>query len=556
MKTIYVHIGTPKTATTYLQHYFAHNRAKLLDDGVYYLTDQRGLNAEGIAVALGFWETHDETTHVEDLTWFRQELRAAMASSARRIVISSEVFCETNGNRLSLLRRLHAELEACDADRIVIVCYLRRQDQFVESRVAFDIARWGVSTPVGNADPDAMVEYADYYKLLSDYRTVFGGDIVARPFEKRQLLNGNILDDFLDVIRVSPGPGHTLPPDGAHNSRVRGDLLEMIRLYNGSALGAGRDYAYIVEQLLPGLFTSEQLSETPGKRFLSLGPAERNRILKRYLAGNRKVAIEYLGRKDGKLFLEPVASEVPDEERPPKLDIDEVTPLVMHMIIGLFAKFAPHRTRIDALESRSIALQSQGAKHEGWLHSLEARQRAFETRLNDLEGCLSALRSSEATRADAAEARASEVESRLHEANERVTRLEQQHRVLQMTVACQSLSKKKLIGWGTGAAFRADFFRTPISLAYVIDNDAKKWGRKLQGLSIEDPGRLQKEDPRNTVVVVYSAFYEAIAAQIAQYGQFTVLPSDVVGRYATTDVIAAEQTKTRRGRTRGNLALA
>ena len=77
MKTIYLHIGTPKTGTTHLQYFFAHNKAALLDDGLYYVTDRNGVSAQGIAAALGFWEDRDPKAHTERLDWFRSEMRRA-----------------------------------------------------------------------------------------------------------------------------------------------------------------------------------------------------------------------------------------------------------------------------------------------------------------------------------------------------------------------------------------------------------------------------------------------------------------------------------------------
>ena len=39
MKTLYLHIGTPKTATTYLQQFLFVNADRLMKDGIYYPSD-------------------------------------------------------------------------------------------------------------------------------------------------------------------------------------------------------------------------------------------------------------------------------------------------------------------------------------------------------------------------------------------------------------------------------------------------------------------------------------------------------------------------------------
>lgn len=494
MKTIYIHIGTPKTGTTHIQSYLSHNRAKLLDEGVCYLTDKRGVTVQGVALSLGFWEDHDPLAYHENVEWFRGQLKEALASRAERIVISTEMFCEAIASRREMLvRRLHAMLKSCGSARIVVVCYVRRQDLFVESRQANDIARWGVSPPVSDIDPETILNYADYYKLLSDYRAVFGQHVVVRPYEKAQLVNGDVLDDFLHVIGLTRNPDYALPAGAEHNRRLRGDLLELLRLYNLSSLGQGRDYGLVPLRFLPSLFTAEQMSDGPGSRFLWLSRTKRTEILKRYAASNRKVAIEFLGRKDGKLFRDPVVFTAKDPLNGRGLQFDEMVPLVMHMLTGLFATFEPHRGRIAAVESK-------GATLEGWAHSLEARSRAFESRCNELV--------------------------------RRIDELERQQRELQWTLACQSLDGKKLIGWGTGAAFRAHHAKAPVPLAYVIDNDQNKWGGKIDGITILDPDQLEQESLRDVAIIVYSSSFDAIAEQISRYGKFTIIPSDVVAKHA------------------------
>lgn len=507
MKTIYIHIGTPKTGTTHLQAYFSHNREKLRQDGVCYLADKKGLTVQGVALSLGFWEEHDPTAYHESVDWFRGQLKEALASSADRIVISTEMFCEALAHRRPMLiRRLHAMLTSCGAARMVVVCYVRRQDLFVESRQANDIGRWGVSPPVSDIDPETIVNYADYYKLLSEYREVFGKQIVVRPFEKDQLVNGDVLDDFLQVIGLTRSPDYALPVGKDHNRRLRGDLLELLRVYNASGLGEGRDYGLVPLRFLPSLFTPEQASSGPGARFLSLSKSKRTEILKRYAASNRKVAIEFLGRKDGKLFRDPVVFAHKDPLAGKPLQLEEMAPLVVHMATGLFAQLEPVRARVGALEGAG-----QG---------LSGRVNALDGRVNDERR--------------AAEARIAALESSLRDAIERCTRLEEQQQELRWKLVC--LEGKKLIGWGTGSAFRSHYARTPVPLAYIIDNDAGKWGRRLQRISIDAPERLAQEDPREVAIVVYSSSFDAIAAQIARYGAFTVVPSELLVKQAPSQL--------------------
>ena len=144
------------------------------------------------------------------------------------------------------------------------------------------------------------------------------------------------------------------------------------------------------------------------------------------------------------------------------------------------------------------------------------------------------------------EERVRSLESQLSLANERATKLERERGELERErgqaerrrrehdwqLACRSLEDKRVVGWGTGAAFRRDHAQNPVPLAYLVDNNETSWGRRCEDTLIEPPARLRKEDPRDVIIVVYSAAFDAIATQIAGYGPFTVVPSDVVAQYA------------------------
>jgi hypothetical protein len=502
MKTVYLHIGTPKTGTSHLQRFMSPNRAALLADGIYYLTDRQGLSAQGIALALGFWEEHDPHAYVESLEWFRAEMRRALVSTADIILLSTEMFCATPVNRrMRLLRRLRGELTALGIDRIDIVCYLRRQDLFLESAHANDIVNWGITSPVSDAD-FSHYPYVDYYKLLSDYRKVFGDTITVRTYERSQLKNGDILDDFFEVIGATRNPKYVAPKRDEANERVRGDLLEMLRLYHASGLGKRRDYSFFRWHFLPALFTGEQLGREVGARFRVLSPAKRAAILRRFGASNRKVAREFLGRKSGRLFLEPVVAG-PREDRRGGLQIEEAVPLFMQMAAELFAREEPVPARLDKLGQQLTAAEQRCA-------DLEAQSRAVQ---------------------------------------QECARLEAQRREMEWRLNSALSPGKKIIGWGTGAAFRMDYPQNPVPLAYLIDNDSTKWGKTLENIPVQHPGLLERERPGDVIVVVYSMAFDAICAQIAQMGHFTVVPGQVFARDAPRSVA-----RRRAGRTTGSVA--
>jgi hypothetical protein len=71
-----------------------------------------------------------------------------------------------------------------------------------------------------------------------------------------------------------------------------------------------------------------------------------------------------------------------------------------------------------------------------------------------------------------------------------------------------------IVGWGTGTAFQANHRLIGRDLAFVIDSDAGKWGRVIDGIPIHPQSALASLDAERTAVVVFSCFYDEIATSI------------------------------------------
>jgi hypothetical protein len=71
-----------------------------------------------------------------------------------------------------------------------------------------------------------------------------------------------------------------------------------------------------------------------------------------------------------------------------------------------------------------------------------------------------------------------------------------------------------IVGWGTGSAFQANHQLIGRDLAFVIDSDPSKWGGTIAGVTIRPQSVLSSLDGERTAVVVFSCFYEEIAARI------------------------------------------
>jgi hypothetical protein len=92
----------------------------------------------------------------------------------------------------------------------------------------------------------------------------------------------------------------------------------------------------------------------------------------------------------------------------------------------------------------------------------------------------------------------------------------------------------RVVGWGSGSVF--DYFQAlyPLRLDYIVDNDPTRRGRRMAGAEVVGPERLAADDPRDTVVIIYSAAWPEIQRQVAVLGPYECVPATAAFADATT----------------------
>ncbi len=99
-----------------------------------------------------------------------------------------------------------------------------------------------------------------------------------------------------------------------------------------------------------------------------------------------------------------------------------------------------------------------------------------------------------------------------------------------------------LVGWGTGAQFRALHTSLDRPLDFVVDSDATRWGTTIEGCTVRSPEILATLDPSRTVIVVFSAFRDEIRAAARAFGDFRVVAAPDVATlrpfHPLTDMVA------------------
>lgn len=194
-KTIYFHIGTVKTGSSYLQKTMWENRGALEEEGATYLTVMPP------ALHLPRYANAD---FLDDPTLHDAARRLIEDAPCDRIIISEEGLFGRPQLMLSPL---------FDGFRKEVLVYVRRPAELVASWAAEIIAPYnavssGFPWQSGLMEFDLALVMASnaYAACMGRCFSVFSrGDfagINVRPFEKAQLVRGDLLDDFLAHVGV------------------------------------------------------------------------------------------------------------------------------------------------------------------------------------------------------------------------------------------------------------------------------------------------------------------------------------------------------------------
>ncbi|WP_434340558.1 hypothetical protein [Motilimonas cestriensis] len=213
MKAI-LHIGTEKTGTTSLQHFFSNNRQVLSQQGILYARspgDENHLKLYTYALdddkqddAYIYRGLQELSKRQQWRATFQHELKQEIKHAAQQgihTVIFSNEHCHSRLTRENEIQRLKELLEPLFSE-IAVSVYLRRQDQLAVSlfstKLKYNEPRQNYFCP---EDPqDAFFNYA---LLLEKWSKVFGyAHIEPAIFCPTKLAKGNLIYDFCQRYEI------------------------------------------------------------------------------------------------------------------------------------------------------------------------------------------------------------------------------------------------------------------------------------------------------------------------------------------------------------------
>lgn len=337
-KTLYLHIGTPKTGSSAIQTFLEQNREVLRSKGI----DYPGGPAKKTQFSAQSGNGRDLCLAKPDSKEYKHALRQIQASEFDTVLVSSEFFIAQSDERMA---RLHKALSDFD---IHIVAYLRRQDLYLQSYLQQGVKLHGLCSLDAGESEDPM--FNGFMQLLGENAAKallqFVGEyekenVSIRPYEKSQFVEGTIFADFLSVIGI-PLTSEFKLPQRAVNPGFDRDFLELRMLLNHPRIPQGT---------VQTLFTSclWDLSHPTGQDRLFtpyslLSPQRRIALIEGCRREYEIIAREYLGRKDGRLFYDPL----PDEK-----DWQPYPGIPLEKVVQAFGCIcARQQEQLDALQKR------------------------------------------------------------------------------------------------------------------------------------------------------------------------------------------------------------
>ena len=302
-KKLYIHIGLPKTGTTYLQCFLCHNSHYLSEEGLFYpdlatgelynsLSGADKFNGNAYPLAYSYLDEPEITKC--SITGIRiSNLSKILGSTDKNVLLSSEWFTLLSP---FVIRAIHKTALESDFS-LQIICYIRRQDLYLESNYNQRIK--------SNRSYISFEDYfyaPDFFNQLGSFINILPDEIfTVRCLEKEQLHRGNLIDDFLSCAGIENIDKYKYPDKGINKSLSYGalNLLNEMNLH-GFRSSPALDLLIRFLGELPSKKTHSTLK--PGW----LSPAQRNDLMNQVKGSNAEFADRFFESGKDCLFAEPL----------------------------------------------------------------------------------------------------------------------------------------------------------------------------------------------------------------------------------------------------------
>lgn len=301
MKTLYLHIGIPKTASTAIQMFLVANEKVLNAHGYTYpdfglsysYTSDRRNGHFMIGEAFGIKGERDFTQ--DDQIWedcFKKINK--LFEKYDNVILSDEGFWRQGVRyRGRIWKKIREEIQK-EQFAVKVVVYLRRQDQYLYSRWNQQLKMaQGLTSPnytqtweeMLDANSGRLLDFDAMLHTISKY--VGKENIIVRRFDRKEFYGQTVYADFLHAVGLEFSDEFQIENETPNVSLTKNNI-EIKRVLNGLP-GLDETCNTVFRQCLSAL------SELPSddSRYSMFSEQEMYDFMSRFEEGNNRIAREY-----------------------------------------------------------------------------------------------------------------------------------------------------------------------------------------------------------------------------------------------------------------------
>lgn len=307
MKTLYFHIGSPKTGTTTIQSFCTDHREILVEKGLCYpimpfVYEHKSKRRNGL-----FLTSKYVKNGVRDKEREKQIFQRGLNIVEKQFETCDTVLLSDEGAysmffRRKLYKTTGKALVQWAKEKniqIKVIIYLRSQvdyamswyNQLVKHSASDRLSRLTWEEYIKTYKKYVVLDYYSYLHILSD---VFGKEnIIVKRFDRTFFKNGSLVDDFMNIFGIEVDDA--FPKESSSSEQNHGiteNACAIKRVIN-TIDGIQHEERRYFEQLLRSCCSSSR----EASRYSLMSDEEAEAFMEHYEADNQKIVDEYI--KDG-----------------------------------------------------------------------------------------------------------------------------------------------------------------------------------------------------------------------------------------------------------------
>ena len=387
MKTLYLHIGTPKTGTSAIQRFLWDNTEYLAAHSFCYprfsYVYPRSRTTNGLFLTSKIVDDQGNRLYEEEKQRYKEGMQivAKCFEAYDNVILSDEnIWINTYEDKTDFWTKLLQTAEAGNY-KVKIIVYLRRQDAYLDSwwnqkikhtgaTDVYDLSRWDRRKGKYIA--------TNYYEALEKISAVMGAEnITVRRYDRDYFEGGSIVPDFMNFLGLEMSDMAESEKKEV-NPRLSGNTTEIKRVLNSIPALSVKENRYFQNVLLSYSKVSEEIYPNV------MGDSKAAKaVLAKYKEGNRLVAEEYI--KDGDDMFNEEFKDLPKWEKDNSYMMDDIIRFIGSSDIKLLRMIEEQKMQIKLQQELLKELKKKNMELDKSLKRLDKEMGKQKDALEDFK---------------------------------------------------------------------------------------------------------------------------------------------------------------------------